>query len=404
MRFKFNLIPCNWEFLKEELYSPFENLNSVEEFLKLAAGKPNLELKGLELFAHSDLLDIFNFVRMQSLKLEELFPEGNIPILQENVCMILSLSREQVLILLCHMTLLTFKPSSRHVYWVTFENWLTDGRPCAIAYLQGLFSYFLEAMRKINTHWKSEIITFSRKTFSGNIFPLQEVPLNDIEIHLNGGIGDYSRNGIDFANEHIGFGIGGTQEEVLFGSFIELCPAMIFCCDAMKEQESIVIRNVIKYAHYEGYGFSLKFNKKGSIKFESYNVIAIDALDFSADYSNALSLQLQPSNLERELRKLVSGFSSFKNEAIDTGHWGCGAFGGNKCLKAILQMITSSITNNKLSFCCFNDEHFYNSFKSFIEKTSKCTATDMWEALLNIDPSITDLSFEDILKEHQYKN
>lgn len=404
MTLKYSLIPSNWDVLKEELAEPFENYENVQNYLEIASGKFNLELKGLNILNHSEMLPIFNFIRIQSLRLEEVFPEGKISILQQNFNMTLSLTREQILILLCHMALLSFKPTSRHFYWVNFENWLTDGRPCAMAYLEGLFSYFSITRNRLNTSWKTEMVNFTRKTYRNDILPLPDVSLNTVNLHLSGKIGDFSPNLIDFANEHIGFGISGTQEEVLFGSFIELCPAMIFCCDAMKDNEAIIIENAIKYASYEGYGFNLKYCSDGFDvqSHKSFNIIAIDALDFSGDYATSLQLQLNPSNLERELRKLIVGFSSINNDSIDTGHWGCGAFGGNKYLKVLLQMIAASVTGNKLSFCCFGDEQFYYSYKLFLSNC-KFSANELWNKLLSLDPKITYFTFNDIISTLEAK-
>lgn len=400
---KINLLPSNWVHLKEELSCPFVSVENVYEYLILTSEKANVEFKGLEMLKQLEVLSVFNFIRIQALRIEELFTEYSLNLLEANFNSSITLSREQILVLLSNMALLTFKSSSRHVYWVNFENWLTDGRPCAMAYLQGLFSYFSQIQNIFDSDWKSELVSYERKSYSNDIFPLPNLPLNNVKVHLSGKIGDYSQNLIDFANQHIGFGISGTQEEILFGSFVELCPAMIFCCDAMTDQEAIIIRNVIKYANYDGYGFDLTFCKDGfSPNYSKYfNIIAIDALDFSGDYLNALQLQLRPSALERELRKLLAGFLSFNYSDIDTGNWGCGAFGGNKCLKSLLQIIAATLTGNNLSFCCFGDEEFYNSINSFL-MSSNFTISDLWNGLLRIDPNTSNLTFTDIEQSLKY--
>lgn len=401
----FQLITASWDGLKEQLLEPFLSLDDVYSFLSFSAGKRDLYFKGLEglRVEEPDLLVILNFIRLQSLRIEEAFPGGSLPILDSGS---LSLTRDQIMILLSHMLLLTLKPTKRHIYWVTFENWLTDGRPCAQAYLRGLFSYFSTCEKRHESgnfnEWRKEIVSFERRAQSP-ILHLPDIQVIKPIVHLSGSIGEYSRNVVDFANENIGFGIGGTQEEILFGSFIELCPAMIFCCDAMNADEAIIIRNVIKYAEYSGYGFNLEY-KKSIPSSHSYTVLAIDALDFSADFHQALQLQLEPSNLQRELVKLLAGFSAIDHEAIDTGHWGCGAFGGNKCIKATLQLIAATLTNNTLSFCCFGDEEFYKSFTLFIYALtkSKTTISELWDRLHNnnigIDYTTTrDLSFDQLV-------
>ena len=101
----------------------------------------------------------------------------------------------------------------RHVYWVTFENWLTDGRPCAQAYLQGLIAYFNLAQVQLTNNsrgWCEEIVTFERRRLKSPVLPLPEAQVTVPSIHLTGSIGDYSRTIVDFKNEYIGYGIGGT--------------------------------------------------------------------------------------------------------------------------------------------------------------------------------------------------
>ena len=40
------------------------------------------------------------------------------------------------------MILCTLIPTKYNKYWVTFENWLVDGRICANEYMYCLFEYF----------------------------------------------------------------------------------------------------------------------------------------------------------------------------------------------------------------------------------------------------------------------
>ena len=268
-----------------------------------------------------------------------------------------------------------------------------------MAYLNGLFTYFAKAQKRINSEWKDEIVTFERRKCSQSIFPLPKSNLKPIEMFLSGKIGDFSKSIVDFANEHIGFGISGTQEEIIFGSYIELCPAMIFCCDAMNSDEAIIVQNVQRYASYYGYGLNLRFCKDNNDSTNSFNIIAIDALDFSGFEFSYWKEQLSPSNLERELTKLMAGFSAFTDERIDTGHWGCGAYGGNKYLKFALQAIAASITNNSLVFCCFDDTDFFDSFIRCQKQLHECSVDDLWCRLLSLEEDKYISSFEELLNK-----
>jgi poly(ADP-ribose) glycohydrolase len=400
MASSFTLLPPNWGHFRDELAAPFGSLEQVREFLSLASSGNDAatSFKGLDSLQVPNLLDIFNFVRVQALRIEAVFPSMSVPVLRHGTeTTEVSLSREQVLVLLSHMTLLTLKTAPWHLYWITFENWLTDGRPCAMAYLNGLMAYFSVVMDGLlgNCEWKRETVSFRRNTHSVQLFPLPKAVLERADLHLSGSIGDFSDTIVDFANQDIGFGIGGTQEEILFASFIELCPAMIFC-DTLHHDEAIIACNVIKYASYRGYGFSVCFDESKLFSFndcKGFNVIAMDAMDFSASYEDSFSLQIQRCNLERELGKLVAGYSCFHDITIDTGNWGCGAFGGNKYIKATLQMIAATITGNRLSFCCFSDDVFFQAFSSFLERLP-LSVDYLWDSLLSIDPNSTDYTFE----------
>ena len=67
--------------------------------------------------------------------------------------------------------------------------------------------------------------------------------------------------------------------------------------------------------------------------------------------------QLDKWLMTRELCKAWTGFRSVKGHVVATGHWGCGAFGGDPNIKCLLQVMAASMAEVKqLDFYCFNDE------------------------------------------------
>lgn len=54
-------------------------------------------------------------------------------------------------------------------------------------------------------------------------------------------------------------------------------------------------------------------------------------------------------------------------ESFATGHWGCGAFGGDKQLKALQQWIAVSACKLKLHYFPFGDERFTQSFQKLVQ-------------------------------------
>lgn len=94
-------------------------------------------------------------------------------------------------------------------------------------------------------------------------------------------------------------------------------------------------------------------------------------------------MQIEKKKLERELKKLFAGYSEISNEKIDTGHWGCGAFCGNRYIKSVIQLVASSITSNSLVYFCHGDAVFYENFNYFLNflYEEKITVQNLWNSL-----------------------
>jgi poly(ADP-ribose) glycohydrolase len=72
-------------------------------------------------------------------------------------------------------------------------------------------------------------------------------------------------------------------------------------------------------------------------------ILAMDAMMFCGLPGKTRTQQLDVTNLQRELDKAFCAFSSVpdKSLAIDTGLWGCGAFGGDPEIKAVIQILAA---------------------------------------------------------------
>ena len=349
-----------------------------------------------KLFSELKIVSIFNDIAFYSLKLKTLFPSSKISRLNRR-CKQVEFTRSQILCLLSHMVLCTLDKTPKNFYWTTFENWLTDGRCCAIAYLETLLEYFRQSFEIINhgdsNEYMNEIVSFRRN--EANLDEIETIlksidrlnPNETISLKLNGLIGDDSDVEVDFANQDIGFGITGTQEEILFGSSPELCVAMLFC-DTLEENEAIAITGARRVSTFNGYGLNVTLNSFVPIDYQMWKnrvVIAIDALDLSYCIDDSFEKQIEAVNLKRELIKAFSGFSCVVNKNISTGHWGCGAFNGNKQLKALLQVIAAVASSNQLIFYCRNDKRFYDKMSEFfcINLKDK-NALELWKDLLDL--------------------
>jgi len=391
----------SWQDLKGTLERPFEKLTDFHNLIK-SNDPGSSELQTLEklilqnLYTPDRLLKCINFVRQTSLSLPTIFPSGKINRLNSEF-RVVHFSRRQVLVLLAHMFLCTVKPTWRNNYWVTFHNWLTDGRGCALAYLQSLLGYFEESMMDQQAggagFW-DEVVTFERRQIDPSKVTASIAHNSSLlgipTVSSTGSIGDTSVIEIDFANKDIGFGTYGTQEEILFGASPEMCIAMLFC-DSMTDSECILIKGARKVGLFSGYGGAVQFNYCAVPLDPDRNhrlLIAIDALDFSS-CENPLGIQFCPEQMEREICKLLVGFSSCPpGSVVDTGNWGCGAFCGDKYLKATLQIIAATIAKVHLSFFTFGDVPFTREFEQFssffVEKG--LTVNRTWEFLIQSYP------------------
>ena len=369
----------------------FEKFVDIQKFIF----DDSIELNSIENlkkdYSESEIVNVFNQARKFSLKIPELIPSGKVLRLTESNSLV-EFTRSEVLCLICHMLLCSLKKTNQNKYWVNFENWLTDGRPCALVYLKTLIEYLKQSFNTYDSNEQNmmnEIISFKRIKCELSIAELlasgSNVKLCNVDIKLQGGIGDVSANEVDFANCDIGYGVTGTQEEILFGASPEMCVAMLFC-DTLLNHEAIIIKGARGVALFEGYGMNLKFKSLNSIKSKSWNdrcVIAIDAIDFS-EHSNTFKIQIEANNLERELKKSIAGFSGvLKGTSIDTGHWGCGAFCGNRYIKSVIQLIASSLTSNDLIYFCHGDNKFYEDFVNFLKKLhdKNVSVKALWKSL-----------------------
>lgn len=182
---------------------------------------------------------------------------------------------------------------------------------------------------------------------------------------------------VDFANMRIGGGVlghGFVQEEIRFLMCPEMLVSMMLLPREMKSNEAFSIVGAYVFSSYDGYGQYTKWrelkrkharqnddahrDRFGRLEIET---IAIDALHYDTGRGRGYSLieQLDWANIRRETFKAWQGFSSqtfrFKNIPVVSGWWGCGAFGGNKAVKFIIQVIAAGIANRPLHICTFRE-------------------------------------------------
>ena len=196
---------------------------------------------------------------------------------------------------------------------------------------------------------------------------------------------------LDFANAWIGGGVlgnGSVQEEIRF----LICPELIvsrLLCERMEANEAILMQGFERFSCYGGYARTFTCAEPyDDIPDPSRRpaLIAIDATRYQ--HSDPLR-QFRHAELERELNKALAGFTPPADHSTDnpfassasssassassssaaalapcyatmplcTGNWGCGAFGGDLQLKALLQLLAASAARRTgMHYLTFGDD------------------------------------------------
>jgi len=205
----------------------------------------------------------------------------------------------------------------------------------------------------------------------------------------------------DFANMFIGGGVlsgGCVQEEIRFAICPELCLSMLMC-PCMLAEEAIQIVGAEQFSSYNGYAFSLQFggdhvdaSKRAEDASVMSAVLAMDALDLRGG-NQSLGFQLQAELLLRDLNKSLAAFTPVDKGSLEcfpcvaTGNWGCGAFGGNAPLKALVQWASASQCGRQLRYFPF-DQDFGPELQQFADDAVVRNATvgDLLSVLWDLKP------------------
>jgi poly(ADP-ribose) glycohydrolase len=243
------------------------------------------------------------------------------------------------------------------------------------------------------------------QAWADSSMPLLGIDMVDMGI----GFEDMSRSQgcllADFANMFLGGGVlsgGCVQEEIRFSICPELCVAMLIC-PCMLENEAIHIVGAEQFSMYTGYARGLRYG--GPCKQQCPTdqdgtpliaITAMDALDLRFG-DTSLSMQMSLDAELRELEKAAVAFAPVSEMALKTwpivatGNWGCGVFGGNTLLKAVLQWLAASEGGLKMRYFPF-DQHIGPQINKLSAKLCKAKVTvgQLFTALRSIAPQSDD--------------
>jgi len=238
-------------------------------------------------------------------------------------------------------------------------------------YILCVANYFEYCWNKarVNPQWFNKIVIIERRVLDKTIgtpdWSQSKKKLSGLNINTGIGIEDFRDSfQVNFADPIPGGTLPSShgdivQEEILFLIYPELfiVPLLVF---RIGQKESIIVRGITRTNNYSGYRNSFKYRGGFTTDDKDIGIIFMDAVP--------------GGNLNKDLNKAFLGFSCETNNLpIATGHWGCGAFGGDKILKSIIQLIAGAEANRNLNYAMFDDP--CRGFKEFYDKMILIRAT-----------------------------
>ncbi|KTG32103.1 hypothetical protein cypCar_00030149, partial [Cyprinus carpio] len=345
-------VQSRWDLIHKALSVPFSSAHDV---------------KGLQASEAQQMFgELLPAMAQLALRAPRLLTQP-IPLLRTQRCRSLTLSQEQVSCLLANAFFCTFP--RRNAQRTEFSNYpdinfsrLFEGSSQSKQEkLKTLLWYF----RRITQQRPAGLITYTRQCLQRlPSWSSSEKQFSKLRISCEGTIEEqgYGMLQVDFANRFVGGGVTGSglvQEEIRFLINPELIAARLFT-EALEDNECLIITGTEQFSRYSGYSDTYRWdgNHDDQMPRDEWQrrcteIVAIDALH----YRNFLE-QFHPEYMSRELNKAFCGFvrpgvQTENLSTVATGNWGCGAFGGDTRLKAVLQMMAAAEAERDLMYFTF---------------------------------------------------
>ncbi|VDL89193.1 unnamed protein product [Schistocephalus solidus] len=361
----------------------------------------NVDCLSAALRQRPDFVPLLQKIADLALKAPDLVTQP-VPLLRQNKERSLSLSQLQIACLLANAFYSTFPRRNATGVNSEYSDFPTinfSSLFCGTGYTDEsnvekiicLLHYFSRVFDKDGP--PSGTVTFTRRCLhSPPDFSVSEVLVGSIPFGVSSSCLIEDTQGtalhVDFANRLLGGGVlhsGCVQEEILLCITPELLVGRLFL-EALLPHEAILIFGAERFSTYTGYSRTFKWagdfreadhgtvrDKEG--RWEKV-VTVIDAVCFSDP-----QLQFHARFLRRELLKAYAGFTDIAAPyrslpaIVVSGHWGCGAFNGNKALKALLQLMASAQAGKALAYSTFGEELFAKEILRVYDSltSSQCT-------------------------------
>jgi len=251
-------------------------------------------------------------------------------------------------------------------------------------YAQCMVNYYVRMYNESqkNPHWMQKPFQIERRVlrqvvdWQNSTKPLKGLKVFEEKIGIED-LRDACQ--INFADPYPGGTLPSThgdivQEEILFLVYPELFITCVLV-PRIDTRESIVVSGLTRTNKYKGYQWSFTFDGDFDKDSNDITVIHMDALPGG---------ERDKYSLDRELHKAYLSFINHGGKPIATGHWGCGAFGGNHQRKAIIQLMAAAEAEVDIQYSTYGTKHtngiieFYNTM---VEKN--ITVGQLYLVLLN---------------------
>eukprot|EP00112_Aurelia_sp_Birch-Aquarium-sp1_P005984 Seg1670.14 transcript_id=Seg1670.14/GoldUCD/mRNA.D3Y31 product=Poly protein_id=Seg1670.14/GoldUCD/D3Y31 len=402
-----------WEFIEETLLKPIRTSRDFQNAVLTynVHYKDKWDFEGWHAFCNQYLSlkekdDLFDHILPEMVSLALRLPvicTRPPPLLKRQKDQSLTLSQQQAACFLANAFFCTFprRNSQKYSEYSTFPdinfNRLFRGTKDVVnktkaEKLKTLLHYF----KRVTNDMPLGAVTYKRQVLPKETSPDWEnctTTFQNLHVQAQGTIED-DGNGflqVDFANRLVGGGVigeGCVQEEIRFLICPELILSRLFV-ERLDPNECLIVRGAERFSHYTGYAQTYKWHKeyvdltpRDRWGRRNTEVVAMDAHVF-----NIYAQQFKQGMLKRELNKAYCAFYSSEDPlnlpAVATGNWGCGAFGGDARLKALIQLMAASHASRNMVYFTFNDKKLSEDLRDFHDflKINDITIRDLWKLL-----------------------
>ncbi|KZW00498.1 hypothetical protein EXIGLDRAFT_721275 [Exidia glandulosa HHB12029] len=239
-----------------------------------------------------------------------------------------------------------------------YPHWFGAGvdttRELRTSYIRITLAYF----QQLDHYLQGEPVTFNLSTTAHGADANLDVPLVSLHIveldeaddnpQVLSGLARYAQ--VVSAHRNIGFGPAATQEERVFASVPTLRVAPLFVPPLAADSALLISGGVRPLAHFRGHLRSARLVSIYATQPAEQSWLFMDAAELDAwippNDKDTLP-DLHPRILQRELTKLLAGFSGLaRGTDVVSIPWGCGAFGGDVRVKVLLLWIAASASGN----------------------------------------------------------